>query len=177
MYYSKKCGLGFVLGFCSMLVVFSQGLIGVVDPIERAKVHQSFVKQSNTNRTNEMPLLFMDWYSGGDKHFTVHWCRVENSGATSCGVSSISNGASWSHLSKTNFHMLVETIESLPTPPSNSIPFVRQVIISGVRSNKGFSAIYDRADIPEAVNRLYELAAPHLKPTKVLFPGGESQKP
>jgi len=95
----------------------------------------------------------------------VHWFNLDQSGQASTGVSSISNFTHWYTLSKTNLLSLLEALGNLPEPPKGKLPYERQIMISGIRSNEWFRAIYDRAAIPKEVATVFEREGLTWRPT------------
>ncbi len=112
-------------------------------------------KAGDTN----VPLFEMDWFAP-----TVHFCRVSQSGKGSARRDvgyAVQAGNSIS-LDETNLQALVETINHLPTPPKNSLPVERQIVVGCIRSNQWFRAVYDRANIPKELERVSEITGAYL---------------
>ena len=104
----------------------------------------------------------MDWFSDPNSpspgYYRVHWFVLNPSGAASEGASSFSNYTHWGTLNQTNLALLLEAVDKLPEPPKGTLPYERQILISGIRSNEWFHAVYDRANIPEEVKKVYQLS-------------------
>lgn len=122
----------------------------------RAQEHYAEAfKAGDTN----VPLLEMDWFAP-----TVHFCRVSQSGKGSARRDvghAIQAGVSIS-LDETNLQALVETINHLPTPPKKSLPVERQIIVGCIRSNQWFRAVYDRANIPNELEKISGITGAYL---------------
>ena len=122
----------------------------------RAQEHYAEAfKAGDTN----VPLLEMDWFAP-----TVHFCRVNQSGKGSARRDvghAIQAGVSIS-LDETNMQALVETINHLPPPPKHSLPVERQIVVGCIRSNQWFRAVYDRANIPQELERVSEITGAYL---------------
>lgn len=122
----------------------------------RAQEHYAEAfKAGDTN----VPLLEMDWFAP-----TVHFCRVSQSGKGSARRDvghAIQAGVSIS-LDETNMQALVETINHLPPPSKHSLPVERQIVVGCIRSNQWFRAVYDRADIPNELEKISEITGAYL---------------
>jgi hypothetical protein len=125
--------------------------------------HGRFASQFRAGDTNA-PLLAMDWFSDHG----VYFCRVSQSGNVRSardvghaiqGGSGISSRFS---LDSTNRPLLEAAINALPVSSSKSLPKERQILVSGIRSNQWFERVYDRANVPAEVERLYELTDAYL---------------
>ena len=121
-----------------------------------------FAVQFRSGDTNA-PLLSMDWFSGPRAD---EFCRVNQNGA----VTSARNVINWAiqgghriSLDTANMFLLVRTINGLPLPSNESLPQDRQINIGGIRSNQWFQCVYDRANVPEEVERLYEITGAYLE--------------
>jgi hypothetical protein len=117
-----------------------------------------YAKAFKAGDTN-VPLLEMDWFAP-----TVHFCRVNQSGQGSARRDvghAIQSGVSIS-LDATNLQTLVETINHLPPPPKHSLPVERQIVVGCIRSNQWFRAVYDRADIPQELEKASEITGAYL---------------
>ena len=145
----------------------AQGVIGAVLPCQTAEYHKSLARDFKSKRTNDIPVLRMDWFSDPDipspGFYRVHWFTLNRSGLASTGVSSISNFARWPTLDKTGLLLLFEAVSRLPEPPRGTLPYERQIIISGIRSNEWFHAVYDRARIPKEVKEVFKRSEAHLE--------------
>ena len=162
----KSWWLGVLLGCCWSPPIEAQGVIGASLPSETIKWHNSLAKDFKAGRTNNVPLLHMDWFSDPSRsspgYYTVHWFSVSPSGSASTGVSSISNGARHYTLNKSNLLVLLEAVGKLPEPPTETLAYKRQIVISGIRSNEWFHAVYDRGRIPKEVMEVYRQSRAHL---------------
>jgi hypothetical protein len=121
-----------------------------------------FQAQFESGDTNA-PLLAMDWLSGPRSD---EFCRVSRNGA----VMSARNVKNWAiqggnrrSLDTANMFLLVQAINALPRQSNRSLPPDRQLVIAGTRSNQWFQCIYDRADVPREVERLYQITGAHLE--------------
>ena len=109
------------------------------------------------------PLLELDWFSGPR---TVEYCRVSQSG----NVSSARNVINWAiqgghraQLDQTNLQLLVTTMNSLPSPASETLPKERLLVVQGLRTNQWFEFTYDRANVPKEVEKLFEITGGYLE--------------
>jgi hypothetical protein len=66
-------------------------------------------------------------------------------------------------LNTNNLLSLLDAVAKLPEPPKATLIYERQIIISGIRSNKWFHAIYDRASIPKEVMEVYKRSGAYLE--------------
>ena len=108
------------------------------------------------------PLLAMDWFS---QSHSDEYCRVDRSGRVSSARNVINWAIQGSHhaqLSQTNIELLVATMNALPPPPKAAPPPERWLVVQGIQTNKWFKNTYDRANIPEAVEKLYEITGASL---------------
>jgi hypothetical protein len=142
-------------------------VIGAGLPSHTVKYDDSLAATYKSGKTNAVPLLRLYWFSDPDGHtpayYRVHWFNLDQSGQASTGVSSISNGARWYILNKTNLLSLLEAVKKLPGPPKERLAYERQIIISGVRSNEWFRAVYDRVAIPKEVAEVFKRTGAHLE--------------
>lgn len=125
--------------------------------------HKRFASLFQAGDTNA-PLLAMDWFSDHG----VYFCRVSQSGNVRSardvghaiqGGSGISSRFS---LDSTNRTVLEAAINALPSSSSKSLPPERQILVSGIRSNQWFDRVFDRANVPAEVEKLYELTGAYL---------------
>jgi hypothetical protein len=109
------------------------------------------------------PLLAMDWFWGPK---TVYECRVSKSGKSynvrNC-IDWALQGEHTAQLDKAHLDLLVHEINNLPPPPTNTPPQERWLVVRGIRHNQWFKNIYDRADVPAEVEKLYTLAGAYLE--------------
>jgi hypothetical protein len=130
------------------------------DPTQIIKHHEELARRFKAGDTN-VPVLATTWYGNA-----VEGCSVYKSGKVLSGWSGgLSNASSPNKgpLDNTNQLLLIETINSLPPPPKLTLSHEHQIVISGVRSNHWFRRIYDRANIPKEVEKLYEITGAPLK--------------
>lgn len=126
---------------------------------EHIREQKHFAALFRAGDTN-VPLLAMDWFSQA-----THFCRVNQSGSGSARRDvgyAIQNGNNIS-LDTANRFLLVQTINQLPLQSKHFLPQNRQIIISGIRSNQWFQCVYDRANVPEEVERLFEITGAYLE--------------
>ena len=123
-----------------------------------------FAKMFSAGETNA-PLLAMDWFYEYGNYF----CRVSQSGnvrsARDVGHA-IQGGSGISSrfaLDSTNRPLLEAAINALPASSKKSLPKERQIWVSGIRSNQWFQFVYDRANIPLEVERLYGMTGAYLE--------------
>jgi hypothetical protein len=159
--------LAILVAVCAAPSTDAQGVIGAELPSDTVKYDDSLAATYKSGKTNAVPLLRLYWFSDPDGHtpayYREHWFSLAQSGQASTGVSSISNGARWYALSKTDLLSLFEAVRNLPEPPKGTLAYERQIIISGVRSNEWFRAIYDRAAIPKEVAEVFKRTGAHLE--------------
>ena len=159
--------LAILLAVCGAPSIEAQGVIGAALPSDTVKYDDSLAATYKSGKTNAVPLLRLYWFSDPDgqtpAYYRVHWFSLAQSGQASTGVSSISNGAGWYTLSKADLLSLLEAVGKLPEPPKETLAYDRQIIISGVRSNEWFRAIYDRAAIPKEVAEVFKRTGAHLE--------------
>jgi hypothetical protein len=108
------------------------------------------------------PLLAMDWLSG---RTADEYCRVGRSGKVSSAryvVNWAVQGSRFADLSQTNLELLIATVNRLPPPPTAAPPPERWIVVQGIRSNQWFKSVYDRGNVPEAVEALYDLTGASL---------------
>jgi hypothetical protein len=66
-------------------------------------------------------------------------------------------------MSATDLQSLMEALNKLPEPPKGELVYERQILISGIRSNEWFHAVYDRAAIPKEVSEVFNRSGLHLE--------------
>jgi hypothetical protein len=143
---------------CFFVLAASGQSIPGTDHSDNIKGHASLAARFKAGDTN-VPLLSMTWFSGGSS-----FCSVERSGKVISGHSGFYNsGRITGPLDATNRHLLIETMNRLPPPPNELLPDRRQILVSGIRSNKWFHAVYDRANIPEPVSKLYAITGAQIE--------------
>jgi len=164
---SFPCRLRILVGFMVIVRLYSFVLFGQgigIEPHQIIKSHADYGARFRAGDTN-VPALVMHWFfgcntPGGTSNVLCgFWsCRVDRTGNVSQGYFFISNThGSLKPLSKPNVELLAEAIVKLPTPPKESLPYARQLVISGIRSNEWFQAVYDRANTPLNVKTLYDI--------------------
>ena len=123
------------------------------NPIAR---YQARFENGDTNA----PLLVMDWFFRGD-----HFCRVTQSGAVSSAldVGYAIEGGHRAKLDAAKRFLLVQLINHLPPSSRRTLPRERQILCCGIRSNQWFQCVYDRADVPPEVERLFEITGAYLE--------------
>lgn len=133
-------------------------------PRERhTEAHRGFASLFKAGDTN-VPLLAMDWFSDHG----VYFCRVSQSGnvysARDVGhaIQGGKRDASRFLPGSTNRPLLEAAMDALPASSSNSLPKERQILIGGICSNQWFERVYDRANVPAEVEKLYELTGAYL---------------
>jgi hypothetical protein len=67
------------------------------------------------------------------------------------------HGGGGGTLDKTNLTELATLIAQLPPPPTVQPPKERWLLVSGRNNNRWFTSIYDRADLPLAVDQLFAI--------------------
>lgn len=109
------------------------------------------------------PLLVMDWFNGPG---VDQVCRVTTSGKVFSARHVINWATQGSHriqLDETNLQSLIATINALPLPPKRLPPKQRWLAVRGIRTNQWFKYIYDRADVPQQVEKLYDISGAYLE--------------
>jgi hypothetical protein len=163
----RVVSLCLLLGCCLPSPGEAQGVIGAELPSEITNYDNSLAENFKAGRTNGIPLLRLYWFSDPDRpspgYYRVHWFNLDASGQASSGVSSFSNGATWHTLSQTNLLSLRAAISQLPESSKEKLPYERQIIVSGVRSNEWFRAVYDRANIPKEIRAIFKQSEAHLE--------------
>lgn len=124
--------------------------------LREQKHYAALFRAGDTNA----PLLAMDWFSHG-----VHYCRINQSGNgfSALDVGYAKEGGNRISLDGTNRLLLVQAINQLPLQVKHFLPSERQIVISGIRSNQWFQCVYDREDVPIAVEKLYEMTGAYLE--------------
>jgi len=139
---------------------------GIGSPVNLINgIHEKYAAQFGAGITN-VPLLRMDWfpsctYRDGRTNDTCchNFCEVDQSGNVRQGWVCISNpGVQTTSLTRTNLEALVSTIKRLPPPRQEALSPTNEIIISGIRSNQWFHAVYNRTKTPRAVKTLHEIA-------------------
>jgi len=127
-------------------------------PIEEQRHFVNIFKAGDTNA----PLLAMNWVS----ERVDYSCYLSQSGNIYSVISAIQGGSGASSkfaLDSTNRPLLFAAINSLPASSKKSLPKERQIWVSGMRSNQWFQFVYDRANIPFEVEKLYQITGAELK--------------
>ena len=134
--------------------IFSRSAYDIVDQDEYGKRFKS--------GNNDVPLLALDWFSSKQ---VDQFCYVSQAGA----VSSRRNVINWAYqggfsrqLDAAHLYVLTATIETLPAPPQTVPPKERWLVVRGIRNHQWFKFIYDRADVPDEVAKLYEITGAYL---------------
>lgn len=118
--------------------------------------HRETGERFKTGDTNA-PLLILEWFLNSQCAMCRRVDRTGHAIGTDHGRL-FANGRQALLLDPTRLGQLVRTINVLPAAPSRP-PQDRWLVVSGIRSNEWFTAIYDRADIPPPVERLFEIIA------------------
>lgn len=116
-------------------------------------------KAGNTN----LPLLSIAWFP--NLPGLVAFSTVRQDGVVQNGSESDfgSKGwGPWGPLDATNLSKLRELIDSLPAGTATALLPSRQVLVYGVRSNSWFSRVYDRTNVPFALERICDLSGGHV---------------
>lgn len=130
---------------------------------KRTGEHSRFAAMFKSGDTNA-PLLAMDWFSDHG----VYFCRVSQSGNANSArdVGHAIQGGNRQPLrfspNSTNRQQLEAAINCLPASSKNSLSKERQILASGIRSNQWFECVYDRANVPPELEKLYELSGAYL---------------
>ena len=161
-----RWNLSLILAGAALIVCYfeysalGQGFRGV-RPSEVIKSHENYAARFKAGDTNT-PIFAMDWFEscrGDDESCSSLWCRVDKAGISkNWYLRFLGTAGGTVVLDSAKLHLLVETINQLPPPPKAWLPGVRQIIVSGIRSNQWFYGVYDRADIPKEVKNLWEIA-------------------
>jgi hypothetical protein len=156
------CGLTFLT-----LVVLDPALLTCLSGGTRGKhtrEQRHFAAVYKAGDTN-VPLLAMDWFSENG----VYFCRVTQEGKVFSardvghaiqGGTGISSRFSLGNQERKG---LLSAIDNLPAPSKSWVPTERKILVSGIRSNQWFTFVYDRANVPPAVETLYGLTAAYLE--------------
>lgn len=113
------------------------------DPAEVIKWHRDLATRFMAGDTNVPMLLITDC--------CTTTFRVERSGKTLAAHTFISNWMRPGELSVTNRQLLLEVLNSLPPPPNEPPPQNQQLLVSGLRSNQWFHAVYCRTNLPSGL--------------------------
>ena len=125
-------------------------------------MHQNGGTRWPPGNTNA-PLLKLSWFLGAQAVFD---CEVLANGQAARGLSTPmgdQGGGGGEILNATSLAALAETIASLPPAPRTHPPKERWLLVSGIKSNRWLTRIYDRAEVPPAVERLFEITGAHLE--------------
>jgi hypothetical protein len=128
----------------------------------------NWVLASHHNRRGGWPgntnalILKLSWFLGAQQ---VFYCDVRRDGNQAGGLYTPMGhkGGVRKTLNATNLLELAEVVASLPPPPESQPPRERWLLVSGLRSNAWFTAIYDRRSVPLKVERLFEITGAHLE--------------
>jgi hypothetical protein len=106
-------------------------------------------------------ILKLSWFLGAQE---VYDCNVRRDGNQTGGLSTPTGhkGGIGGTLDAINVLELADAVATLPPPPESQPPRERWLLVSGLRSNEWFTAIYDRRSLPPEVERLYEITGAHL---------------
>jgi WD40 repeat protein len=106
-------------------------------------------------------ILKLSWFLGAQQ---VYDCNVRRDGNQTGGLFTPTGhkGGIGGTLDATNLLEMADAVATLPPPPESQPPRERWLLVSGLRSNEWFTAIYDRRSMPLEVERLYELTGAHL---------------
>ena len=115
------------------------------------------IKSGDTNT----PLLILEWFINDGY---VQSCRVSRAGWASHSDYGrmAGSGRGGIKLDSNQQQGLIEAINRLPIP-SSLPPQNRWLLVSGVRSNTWFTQIYDRADTPVEVEKLFTITRARLE--------------
>jgi len=116
--------------------------------------HRQLGERFKAGDTNT-PILILEWF--------INERYVQSSRVTKSWLATLADygrfggsGRGGFTLDSAQQEMLIKTINELPVPPLQP-PQDRWLLVSGIRSNRWFTCIYDRADIPASVEKLYEI--------------------
>ncbi|MFZ1074011.1 MAG: WD40 repeat domain-containing protein [Verrucomicrobiia bacterium] len=115
------------------------------------------------NGDTNAPLLALDWFSGPR---SIEFCQVSQSGKVWSARNVISRAIQGGHqtqLDQTNLESLTMAMKALPPPVSQSLPKERLLVVRGFCANQSFEFTYDRANVPKAVEKLYEITGAYLE--------------
>ncbi|HZI31810.1 MAG TPA: hypothetical protein VFF11_05685, partial [Candidatus Binatia bacterium] len=118
--------------------------------------YQAQFESGDTNA----PLLVMNWFYRGD-----HFCHVNRSGEVSSAldVGYAIEGGHRAKLDAASRFLLVQLINRLSPSSRQTLPRERQIFVCGIRSNQWFQCVYDRADVPPEVERLFAITGAYLE--------------
>ena len=121
--------------------------------------HHNIEEKLKSGDTNT-PLLILEWFIN-DRY--VQSCHVSRIGLAIHGDYGRmnANGRGSFNLDPIEQDLLVKTINKLPVAPPLP-PQNRWLLVSGVRSNRWFTQVYDRADIPVEVEKLFSITRARL---------------
>ena len=154
-----------ILLFCLVAFVFVFGVFLPAQGLRRGtpsgymRRQRELAARFKAGDTNT-PLLTLGWFSHG-----VHFCRVQPSAEaiSAVDVGHAIQGGRRVSLDERARQLLLQSINSLPPPPGKSPPVYRQVVVSGIRSNQWFQGVYDRADVPPEVEKLFQITGAYLE--------------
>jgi hypothetical protein len=136
-------------------------------PSDIIAIHEKLARDFNSGNTNTFAILYVDWFSHmgvpDSEVYKVHFFMLRASGLAAVGESSMSNHAETHTLSTTNLQLLAAALAKLPERSTGTLPFERQILVSGIRSNKWFHAVYDRAKMPKELADLCRLGGARLE--------------
>jgi hypothetical protein len=128
------------------------------------RAHKEYAAEFKAGDTNA-PLLAMDWFGESG----VHFCRVNQSGLA-FSARDVGHAIQGGHRSSLKSlgdgrdgFSLAEALNKLPPSVRKPLSKERQILVSGVRSNQWFDRVYDRADVPPEVEKLYQLTGAYLE--------------
>jgi hypothetical protein len=137
---------------------FSGGIRG-----KHLKEHKDFAAMFKAGNTSA-PLLAMDWFSDHG----VYFCRVTQTGMcfSARDVGHAIQGGNRISLdistNGANGIGIRDLLIKLPPSSKKSLPVERQILIGGILSNQWFDRVYDRADVPQQVEKIYETTGAYL---------------
>lgn len=106
-----------------------------------------------------LPLFSIEWFRSDQFGPMKMYMVVHHDGSGADGYATdMSDKGGPIKLSAKELENLKKGIAELPSPPPGPIPLMRRILVCGSESNSWFAAIYDRADVPFELERLYEHA-------------------
>lgn len=152
---------GFLIGF--VLLIFFPELLHELTGGTRGRYmrqQKHYAELFNAGSSN-CPLLEMDWFDERG----VHFCRVSQTGkgAARRDVGYAIQAGNSIELDRTNLNLLTSAIDNLPSSSTSFLPRNRQIVVGCIRSNRWFSATYDRGDIPEPIERITRITGAYLQ--------------